>query len=168
MNNIETDNEIWKSVEGFEEYYEISNSGKIKSIGKYNTCKKGLLKPMTDRCGYKHVQLYSRNNQKFKNISIHRLVALYFVPNPNNYKYVNHIDKNVENNNWTNLEWCTNSYNIAYSRGVKVKQYTKNNEFVKTHMSITEAARELNSYHDTIKRVIKNKSIYKNYILTYE
>ena len=132
--------EIWKPVQGFESLYEISNFGRVKSIGKYNTCKRGIMKPMVDPCGYEHVALYNQNNRK--DISIHRLVAIAFIPNPNGYKYVNHIDENRTNNVVSNLEWCTNSYNIAYSRGKRVCQFTKDGEYLATYNCIQDASRE--------------------------
>jgi hypothetical protein len=64
--------------------------------------------------GYKVINLY--NNGKQKSSYVHRLVAKHFVPNPNNYKYVDHIDRNKDNNHYTNLRWVTaseNTKNIA-------------------------------------------------------
>lgn len=133
-------NEIWKPCIGFETKYLVSNLGRVKSIGNYNTCKKGIISPMCDRCGYFHVRLY--DNNKSQDISVHRLVALAFIPNPNNFKYVNHKNKNTKDNRAENLEWCTNSYNIAYSIGKPVLQYTKTDIFIKEHFCITNAYKE--------------------------
>ena len=52
------------------------------------------------------------------NYSIHRLLAISFIDNPNNYPYVNHIDGNSSNYNINNLEWCTQKYNIYHSRNI--------------------------------------------------
>lgn len=135
--------EIWKpvAVKGFESKYEISNLGRVKSIGTYNTCKRGIMTPMVDRCGYEHVQLY--NNGMEKDVSVHRLVALTFIPNPNGFGYVNHKDENTRNNSVDNLEWCTNSYNLAYSVGKSVKQYSKEGILIKVFNTIADASREL-------------------------
>ena len=54
---------------------------------------------------------------------IHRLVALHYVDNPNNYEYVNHIDGNKLNNHYTNLEWCTKSYNAIHAIRTGLKVY---------------------------------------------
>ena len=91
--------EIWKpvAVKGFESRYEVSNLGRVKSIGTYNTCKKGILTPMIDISGYEHVMLF--NNGIRKDVSVHRLVALTFIPNPSGLRYVNHKDENIRNNN---------------------------------------------------------------------
>lgn len=51
--------EYWRPVKGFESKYEVSSLGKVKSIGTYNTCKKGIMVPMVDTSGYEHVRLYS-------------------------------------------------------------------------------------------------------------
>jgi len=134
--------EVWKPVPLFEDRYLVSNMGRVKSIGKYNTCKRDILSPMTDPSGYYHVVLYKDNTRK--DISIHRLVAICFVPNPNGYKYVNHIDEDRKNNVSTNLEWCTNSYNLTYSRGIAVCQYNKSGELIATYDSIMDASRTTN------------------------
>ena len=148
-------NEIWKPVQGFEGLYEVSNLGRVKSIETYNTCKKGIMNPMIDPDGYPHVRLYNRG--MFKDISIHRLVAIAFIPNPNNYKYVNHKDENTKNNNVDNLEWCTNSYNLIYSNGKKVRQYSKSGEFIKEFNCIADASREYNIPTTNISKCCKGK-----------
>ena len=58
------------------------------------------------------------NKTKKNNYSIHRLLAISFIDNPNNYPYVNHIDGNSSNYNINNLEWCTQKYNIYHSRNI--------------------------------------------------
>ena len=147
--------EIWKPIEGFEGLYEISNIGRVKSIGTYNTCKRGIMNPMIDSDGYLHVRLY--NNSVSKDIAIHRLVAIAFIPNPNNYRYVNHKDENTKNNKVSNLEWCTNSYNLIYSKGKKVAQYTKEGEFIKEFNCIADASRECNIPTTNISKCCKGK-----------
>lgn len=73
---------------------------------------------------YPRVALYQ--NSKRKVFSIHRLVALYFVPNPNNYPIVHHKDNDPSNPHYKNLEWVTNSMNIkqAYDDGLINKKGT--------------------------------------------
>lgn len=147
--------EIWKpvTIKEFESKYEVSNLGRVKSIGTYNTCKKGILTPMIDACGYEHVRLY--NNGINKDFSIHRLVALAFIPNPKNLGYVNHKDENTRNNKVENLEWCTNSYNLGYSIGKPINQYSKDNKFIKTFNTIADASKELNIPTSNISKCCK-------------
>ena len=147
--------EIWKPIQGFEGLYEVSNLGRVKSIGTYNTCKKGIMRPMIDTDGYPHVRLY--NSGMSRDVSIHKLVALAFLPNPNNYKYVNHKDEDTKNNTVDNLEWCTNSYNLAYSKGKKVKQYSKSGDFIKEFNCIADASRECNIPTTNISKCCKGK-----------
>ena len=105
--------EIWKPVpiKMFKDY-EISNTGKVRRNGRE---RKVFNKPD----GYPAINLY--NHCKHKTIAIHRLVAMAFVPNPDNKLDVNHIDGNKTNNNVDNLEWCTRSENIkhAYRTGLR-------------------------------------------------
>lgn len=112
--------EIWKPVLGFEEYFEISNLGNLRRIkinqNIYGKGKKTIkvnrkIKATMDR-GYYKVAL-SINGKRYLKY-IHRLVAEAFIPNPNNYKEVNHIDSNPSNNCVDNLEWCNRKYNINY------------------------------------------------------
>lgn len=77
-----------------------------------NTTTNRVMKQREIRGGYMGVGLSSSGKQKL--FPIHRLVAVAFVPNPNNYPCVNHKDENKKNNNADNLEWCTQQYNINY------------------------------------------------------
>lgn len=147
--------EIWKPVKGFEGKYEVSSHGKVKSIGTYNTCKRGILSPMIDTSGYLHVKLY--DSGRTKDIGVHRLVAETFIPNPNCLGYVNHKDENPMNNSVDNLEWCTNSYNLAYSLGKRVSQYNKSGLLIKTYNSIADASRELGIPTTNISKCCKGQ-----------
>ena len=95
--------EIWKDIEGYEGLYQVSNLGRVKSLGVDKWHKGRVIKPQFD--GLKHylfVQLYK--NKKSKRFNIHRLVAKAFIPNPNNLPQVNHKDEVKTNNNARNLE----------------------------------------------------------------
>lgn len=100
--------EIYKDIEGYEGY-KISNYGNVKSL-KFG--KEKILKQTKDKDGYLYVGLCKQG--KIKMCKVHRLVAKAFIANPNNLQQVNHKDENKTNNNVTNLEWCTNEYNINY------------------------------------------------------
>lgn len=100
--------EIWKSVEGYE-VYEVSNKGKVRTHNYMNRGETREMSPSNCR-GYLQVNLFKNNKQKC--MRIHRLVADAFIPNPHDYKEVNHIDGNKMNNNVSNLEWCSRNYNL--------------------------------------------------------
>lgn len=103
--------EIWKDIEGYEGLYQVSDLGNVRSLKFSGGNKVKLLKQNTNR-GYKQVTL--RKNGKMKTCKVHRLVAMAFISNPNNYKEVNHKDENPSNNDVSNLEWCTSEYNKNY------------------------------------------------------
>ena len=108
--------EIYKAVPGFEGYYEVSNLGNVKSLGHYNNRKPKILTQDNSKGKsgiYKRVKLYK--DGKCTRFLVHRLVALVFIPNPENKPEVNHIDNDTTNNVVTNLEWCTHSENMLHS-----------------------------------------------------
>lgn len=110
--------ETWKSLDGLVkngDNYEISDLGNVKNV---TTGK--IRKNQIDKDGYLWVSLY-KNNKPF-NAKIHRLIALAFIPNPDNKPTVNHKDGNKKNNDISNLEWSTSSENNkhAYDIGLKI------------------------------------------------
>ena len=165
--------EIWKDTKGYERLYQVSNFGRIRNI-KFNRIRK-LGK---NRYGYPMVNLYYKGVSK--NISVHRIVAMAFIPNPKNYPQVNHIDGNKLNNNVNNLEWCTAQYNIEYSykklgrkgysnngkytgstnwNAKKVKQYDLDGNFIKEWGSQVEARKKLNIADGLISNCCKGKRL---------
>ena len=108
--------EIWKDIKGFEGKYQVSNLGNVRSLRFRNqNFSKDLAQKINNK-GYKVVNL--TDNSKNKPAFVHRLVAMAFVDNPNNYPIVNHKDENPQNNHADNLEWCTYSYNRIYSMDI--------------------------------------------------
>lgn len=106
--------EIWKDVVGYEGYYEVSNLGNVRSVTRVKKGKQ--LKALERQHGYLGVQLWGKggNARGFKAFSIHRLVAEAFIPNPNNYPEINHIDEDKTNNRVENLEWVTHKQNMNW------------------------------------------------------
>jgi hypothetical protein len=147
--------EKWKVVP-IKEYnsYKISNHGRIKNS------KDKILNPY-NISGYKVIQLSS--DGKTKNLKMHRLVAMAFIPNPNNYSIVNHIDENKVNNHISNLEWVTSSQNIKHSikesrleaNGKKVQQISIDGKFIKEWSYIAKAGKELGISAKTISSVCR-------------
>ena len=148
---IET--EIWKPKKDYEGLYEVSNFGRVKSLGNGKSKKSKLLKPGKNKQGYLFVIFYK--NGKRKTFRVNRLVAEAFIPNPDNLPQVNHIDENKENNIVENLEWCDCKYNINYGthneRSAKTRingklskpvlQLSLTGEFIKEWESVRECGR---------------------------
>jgi hypothetical protein len=125
--------EIWKDIPGYEGFYEISNTGKVKSVGRidcyvnhkgntvYRNIKERILKTYYINSGYQCVVLAREGDHK--KFLIHKLVATAFIPNPNKLTWVNHCDGYKTNNCVTNLVWCTPTENIihAYTTGLMKK-----------------------------------------------
>lgn len=95
--------EVWKPIKEYEGLYEVSNCGKVRSVrGK-------VMKQRLNQWGYYKVQLTKNGIQR--ELFVHRLVALAFIPNTRNVECVNHIDECKTNNNVENLEWVTHHEN---------------------------------------------------------
>lgn len=178
--------EIWKDIQGYEGLYQVSNLGRVKSLGRSGkgcSLEDRVLKPMINDDGYELVNLKSSNHIA-KWHSVHRLVAIHFIPNPNDYKEINHKDEIKNNNTVSNLEWCTRKYNVGYGtvkerqsinkRGQSnswlnkpVLQYSLDGKFIAEYNSTTQAAKELsqtlNKDWEKIKKAINNQlRIYPN------
>lgn len=112
--------EQWKSVVGYEGFYEVSNKGMLRNA-------KGILKKFHVDHGYCYVHLHREG--KHKKCLMHRLVAMAFIANPLNKRCVNHLDSNRQNNHVENLEWCTHSENnkhlYANGRGEKTRSLAR-------------------------------------------
>ena len=94
--------EVWKDIEGFDGKYQISTWGRVRSVN-------GIMKPYENHKGYLKIGLFKDGKNHKKRIS--RLVAMAFIPNPDNKQQVDHIDGNRQNNSITNLRWASNKEN---------------------------------------------------------
>ena len=145
--------------------YQVSNLGNVRSLN-YNKTKKiqHLKKVVNNKRGYLAVGLSKKGIFKIK--TVHRLVAETFISNPNNLPQVNHIDENKLNNSVTNLEWCTNKYNINYGtrkerisekKGRKISQLDKDDNIIKVWNGTCQASRELKINEGNIWEACNNK-----------
>lgn len=147
--------QCWKDIPNYESKYQVSNTGKVRSLNYKRTGKTKILKIREDKNGYTVVTL--TKNSKKKTYSVHRLVAQAFIPNPNNLPCINHIDEDKTNNTVWNLEWCTHEYNINYgthnkkvSKTLKGKFTGENNPFYGKHHT-----------EDTKKKMSENHADFK-------
>lgn len=109
--------EVWKDVEGYEGYYQVSNLGRIKALERVDSNNRRhferiLRQPLTPS-GYKHVHLSKENNAKW--FAVHRLVAIAFIERIEGCDIVNHLDNNPQNNCADNLEWTTYKGNMQWA-----------------------------------------------------
>ena len=141
--------EVWKVLDfiGFDNYA-ISNWGRCKSLNFNHTGNERLLKPGKTKNGYSKVKLFKDGKHKW--FSVHRLVAMAFLPNPDNLPQVNHKNEDKTDNRLFNLEWCTVSYNNNYLNGQKrraekisksVNQYTKDGLLIASYPSVDRQRR---------------------------
>lgn len=162
--------------------YTITDDGRIFSLNYNHTGNKKEMKQRKNKNGYFDVFLYNKVSKR-KIFMVHQLVALAFIPNPDNLPEVNHKDECKTNNNVSNLEWCSKSYNINYGTrnervskknlnskdlSKPVKQFTKDGLFIKEYPSIMEAERQTGFYSTHISKCCKGR--YKqayNYIWRY-
>ena len=127
---------IWKDVEGFEGLYRVSSEGVLVSTPRYGT-KGGVVKRYKMAHGYEEYHLYK--NAKLHHVYVHRLLAKYFIPNPENKPHVNHIDGNPMNNSLNNLEWVTHKENIQHASKIGRVKSGENHHNVKlTNQEVLE------------------------------
>ena len=148
-----------KEVEGFGGRYMVSPEGKV-----FSKVKGKIKESFISKTGYERVTLWYHGKQK--KFSVHRLVAMAYIPNPNNYPMVNHIDGNKLNNNVSNLEWCDCSMNVqhAYRTGLihphttRVRQLTLDGKLIREWESVKAACDEYNLNHANIVTICNGKT----------
>lgn len=180
--------ELWKDIENYEGLYQVSNTGKIRSLdrivkdttrNRFQHLKGKVLKETDNGKGYKLVFL--NKGRKRENKYVHRLVAEAFIPNPTNLEEVNHKDLNKSNNCVSNLEWISNIENkrhyqrtdIAKQRNIlKAKDRNKKfekriqeyasiiiNGYTQEDLIIEELRRKTKLGYSTIVRILKENNI---------
>ena len=144
----------WKEIPGYEGLYLVSSDGDIVALPKKSRKKGRLMRPFLRGPGYlKYLCVHLTKDGIGKMFSVHRLVAMAFLPNPEGLPEVNHKDENPMNNRVENLEWCTRQYNIEYSKNKAVLQMN-GGEIVNRFDSITHASRETGINRRSINNVL--------------
>ena len=185
MENIEK--EIWRDVLGYEGLYKVSNLGRIKRLPRFVIFSNGrrrtfceiISKGHLNSDGYYIINLTKNGISKHK--LVHRLVAEAFLPNPNHYSVIHHIDANKTNERADNLMWCSYSFNTKHSyefegrrrpmkgvfgkdnpHSIPIVQISLQGEVLAHFANTAEAARKLNVSHGCITSCIKkrNKTAY--------
>ena len=113
--------ETWKDIAGYEGLYQVSDFGNVRSL---NWGRRGIIRNLylkKQNRGYRHVELAKDGVRKA--FTVHRLVAEAFIPNPNDYKQINHIDEDKTNNTVMNLEWCTQEQNMSHTMSLHPDKY---------------------------------------------
>lgn len=176
--------EQWKDIEGYEDYYEISSMGRIRTKPRIIRHWKGgtsnrnmkviYLGMKPDKLGYYRITLTGHDSKK-KTYQVHRLVAKAFILNSDNKPWINHIDCNPSNNSIDNLEWCTASENLihAFNTGRKIshkgekcgvsvlteKQVLEiRNKYVPRKYSYYKLANEYNIEPTTVYNIVARKT----------
>lgn len=158
--------EIWKDIPSVKGLYQASNLGRIKSLRR-KTAK--ILKPTESKVrkkkGYFNVEILGKTQ------NIHKLIAEAFIPNPNNFNQINHIDGDKHNNKAENLEWCTNKENHSKAGKMGLKARGERQGLSKLtdadvytikltypQMSLSQLAKKFNVSKSTIWYIVSGKT----------
>lgn len=163
--------EVWKDIQGYEGLYKISSLGNV-----YSCYTNKILSPGKTGDGYPYVMLHKDKKEKIH--MIHRLVAIHFIPNPDNLPIINHKDEDKENYSIDNLEWCTYSHNNTYNgvnkRTAKalskpVYAYNQDGKCVNYYESVRGAERKTGFVSGNIVSCCNGRlHTYKNLVWSYE
>lgn len=143
--------EQWKAIKGYEGYYEVSNLGRVRSLGNGLTHNKSMTYLRGgNQDGYLIVILWK--NGHGTNKRVHRLVAEAFIPNPDNLPQINHKNEDKADNRVENLEWCSAKYNCNYGtrnaragKGISrpLYAYSEDGSLVGEYSSLRDASEHL-------------------------
>lgn len=158
------DMEEWRDIKDYEQLYQISSMGRVKSLNYNHTGKERIMKGCNNGNGYLYVGLCKEG--KRKNYLVHRLVAQAFLDNPNNLPQINHKDEDKTNNRVENIEYCDRSYNLNYGThnervakalSIPILQFSKTGEFIRKWESAKEVERELGLNQGNISKCCQGK-----------
>lgn len=151
--------EIWKDIKGFEGLYQVSNMGRVKSLGRLVATKNGktycvkekIMSIHIDKQGYQCVHLRKSGGFQYEK-KIHQLVGIAFIPNPDNKPFIDHINTIRDDNRIENLRWCTSKEN-------------SNNSLTKIKMSSSQKGKTgvISNHHKSIMQFDINGNLLKQW-----
>ena len=192
LESVRLEGEEWRDVVGWEGWYSVSSIGRVVSLGRTIQTKNGksyrikhkLLKPnTTNHNGILYNYICFRKGCKKFVYGIHRLVAIAFIPNPNKFPEVDHIDRDGLNNCVDNLRWCNRIANMRNNNTRRVMAISqskkrlpmlykpvvqiKDGRVVRVFESITDAAKNGYTMSCIIRACKKQIHTHKGYMWAY-
>lgn len=174
MNSSSQSTESWLPVPGFETYYAASSFGSIKAISRPSVngfgstvLKEKILKTHKCKQGYMKVGLRNIGWNRNKSFSVHRIIAITFIPNPDNLPEVNHVNGIKDDNRVENLEWLTESKNTQHAWDTGLckrrfgKDHWKSKPVIQYSLNLTKIARFSNSREAERNGAGRAKGIHK-------
>lgn len=194
MDEMKKEAEIWLDIPGYENIYQASNCGRIKSLqrmvnnnGGARFINERIMRPCLDYHGYYRLELSNLGIRR--KYFVHQLIAVTFLPNPNNYKIINHKDGKKINNKPNNIEWCDYSHNEKHSYRVLGKkptcpgagkfgidssqskpltQFTKSGTIIAHFVSLKAASDSVGGLYTSIAKAVEGKrKTFKGFIWEY-
>ncbi len=169
--------EVWKPVVGFEGLYEVSDLGKVKSI----LCRMGGASIPREMIMKQHIQKNRHSKRACiflvdrdgvgRHMKVHQMVAQAFIPNPNDYTSVIHLDGNGLNNSVDNLEWRSDVYINSNIKNEKIreeicKKYQEGiGDRTRKRVTMRQLADEYGVSYPTINRILKRNGISRSRVL---
>lgn len=153
FNSINLDGEEWRDIIGYEGLYMVSSYGRVIGLPISYMRNKGihtkdyriLKQTVHPRKKLNYYRIRLSKNHTNKLVYVHRLVAMAFIPNPNNFPFIDHIDRNGLNNNVSNLRWCDQKMNMNNEKTRIVHVKALREKSLKKKSLITQNVKELST-----------------------